>query len=35
MSTWLMVIASTFIVCGLLAAVMCLEQTLTDQSSDG
>ncbi len=34
MSTLLMVIACTFIVCGLLVAVMCLEQTLSDNSGD-
>ena len=34
MSTVLMVLATTFIVCGLLVTVMCLEQTLSDNPCD-
>lgn len=34
MSTLLMVIACTFIVCGLVVAVLCLEQTLSDNAGD-
>lgn len=34
MSTLLMVIASALIVAGLMAAVMSMEQTLTDNPSD-
>ncbi len=34
MSTLLMVIASAFIVCGLLAAVVCLQATLSDTLND-
>jgi len=34
MVTVMMVIASTFIVCGLMVVVMCLERTLSDQPSD-
>lgn len=34
MSTLLMVIACTLIVCGLLVAVICLEQTLSSTPGD-
>lgn len=34
MSTLLMVIASALIVCGLLAAVICLQATLSDTPND-
>jgi hypothetical protein len=34
MSTLLMVIASAFIVCGLLVAVVCLQATLSDTPND-
>ena len=34
MSTLLMVISSTLIVCGLLVAVMCVEATLADNPND-
>lgn len=34
MFTLLMLIACAFIVCGVMMAVMCMEQTLTDNPGD-
>lgn len=35
MTTLLMVIATALIVCGLLVAVICMEDALADNASDG